>query len=231
MCGRATVVDKDGLDVTVYGFTYKMNPYLLEAPPRYNIRPTEQLPIFRADGEGSHELTELRWGLIPGWSKDPAAVQGTFNARGETVHEKPSFRAAFKKRRCLILVDGFYEWPKKPSKDRNPRYFRMRAGGAFALAGLWERWRDDITGVSIESCTIITTEANELLASLPHDRMPVVLPRHDWDQWLDPAITDAAKVLPLIAPFNAKEMSMHVTDAQFVNYGVDDERCIEELAA
>ena len=163
--------------------------------------------MLRGSAERGCELVAIRWGLIPAWAKDPAAIHSTFNARGETVHEKPAFRSAFRKRRCLVLVDGFYEWPKKPSHDRNPRYFYMKGGGAFALAGVWERWTDATTGVRIDSCAIVTTEANALLRSVPHDRMPVILGRGDWDQWLDPQVTDAAAVQPLIRQFDHGALS------------------------
>lgn len=229
MCGRATIVDPNGLEVVSYEFTKKFNP--ADWRPRYNIRPTQDLPVLRAAEGSGCELVALRWGLIPGWAKDPAAVQSTFNARGETVNEKPTFRTAFRKRRCLVLVDGFYEWPKKPNRDKNPRYIYMKAGGVFAFAGLWERWRDDVTGVVVESCAIITTDANALLQSVPHDRMPVILGRRDWDRWLDPRVTDPAAVQPLIRQFDHDEMELRVTDSQYVNYGADDERCIAELAA
>jgi putative SOS response-associated peptidase YedK len=229
MCGRATIVDPNGLEAISYEFSKKFNP--ADWRPRYNIRPTQELPVLRGSAERGCELAAIRWGLIPAWAKDPAAIHSTFNARGETVHEKPAFRSAFRKRRCLVLVDGFYEWPKKPSQDRNPRYFYMNGGGVFALAGVWERWTDARTGVGVDSCAIVTTEANALFQSVPHDRMPVILRRGDWDQWLDPEVTDAAAVQPLIRRFDHDALSLHVTDSQYVNYGVDDERCIAAIAA
>ena len=229
MCGRATIVNPNGLEVVSYEFTKKFNP--TEWRPRYNIRPTQELPVLRAAEEGGAELVALRWGLIPSWSKDPAAIHSTFNARGETVHEKPAFRTAFSRRRCLVLIDGFYEWPKKPSRDKNPRYIYMKARGIFAVAGLWERWRDDFTGVVVESCAIVTTDANTLLQSVPHDRMPVILAREHWDRWLDPSLTDGREALPLIRRFDHAAMELHVTDSQYVNYGADDARCIAEIAA
>lgn len=226
MCGRATIVDPHGLEVVSYEFTKTFNP--AEWRPRYNIRPSEDLAVLRS-ADGGCELAALRWGLIPAWAKDPSAVHATFNARGETVHEKPSFRSAFKYRRCLVLVDGFYEWPKKPTRDRNPRYIRMLDGGLFALAGVWERWRDALTGVVVESCAIVTTAANALLQAVPHDRMPVIVARNDWERWLDPRVKEPADVLPLVRQFDADAMTLRVTDAQFVNFGADDERCIAEL--
>lgn len=142
--------------------------------PKYNIRPTDQIPILRENRDGERELATLRWWLIPYWTKEPLKFP-TFNARAESIAEKPAFRD----RRCLVLVDGFYEWPKREkwqkAIDKRPRLIRFADRRIMTLAGLWDRWRDQKTGVRVESCTIVTTEANELLESVPHDRMPVVL--------------------------------------------------------
>lgn len=228
MCGRATIIDPDGVEQIAVEFHRKFIPTDWKRP-RYNIRPTQDLPVVRfVDGE--LELTLLRWGLIPSWSKEPELKFPTFNARAETLAEKPTFRAPFKNRRCLILVDGFYEWPKKPSKDRRPRHIRFRDHRPMALAGLWDRWTDRATGVSIDSCTIVTTEANELLASVPHDRMPVILDEAQQREWLDVATTDRDRLAPLLAPRRADDMELVVTSEQFVNHGVDDPRCIEPVA-
>src|ERR1044071_6658061 len=154
MCGRATIVDPDGIDQTVYGFTRKFEPSDLPSRPRYNIRPTEPIPVVRLAADGERELVELRWGLIPYWAKASGMKHPNINARADSVADKPTFNWAFRKRRCLVLVGGFYEWPKKPSKDRRPRYIRFSDRRVFALAGLWDRWRDEVTGVSVDSCTI-----------------------------------------------------------------------------
>src|SRR6185436_10257755 len=140
------------------------------------------------------------------------------------IAEKATFRDPFKRRRCLVLVDGFYEWPRKPSKDRRPRYIRFADRRVFALAGLWDRWSDRRTGIAVDSCTIVTTEANDLLASVPHDRMPVILDEDAQDAWLDRGLTGGDALLDLLVPHRADEMELIVTSEQFVNYGIDDPR-------
>jgi putative SOS response-associated peptidase YedK len=140
--------------------------------PRYNIAPTQTVPAVRA-GDGGRYLSLLRWGLIPSWSSDPKIAYKLTNARSETAASKPSFRSAFKQRRCLIPASAFYEWQKVSAKIKQPYCIRPRDGGLFAFAGLWERWNDP-AGETVESCTILTTEANELMRPL-HDRMPVIL--------------------------------------------------------
>ena len=228
MCGRATIIDPEGLEQIAVEFHRQFVPGDWKRP-RYNIRPTQDLPVVRVV-DGELEFTLLRWGLIPSWSKEPEPRFPTFNARGETLADKPTFRGPFKNRRCLILIDGFYEWPKKPNKDRRPRHIRFRARRPMALAGLWDRWIDRATGVPVDSCTIVTTEANELLASVPHDRMPVILDQSSRREWLDPGLTDRERLSALLGPSRADDMEMVITSEQFVNHGVDDPRCIEPVA-
>ena len=228
MCGRATIIDPDGVEQIAVEFHRKFIPAEWKRP-RYNVRPTQELPVVRiVDGEP--ELTLLRWGLIPSWSKEAEPKFPTFNARAETLSEKPTFRAPFKNRRCLILIDGFYEWPKKPNQDRRPRHIRFRDRRPIALAGLWDRWTDRLTGIVVDSCTIVTTEANELLSSVPHDRMPVILDTAAQREWLDPGITDRDRLSALLVPRRADDMELVITSEQFVNHGVDDPRCVEPVA-
>ena len=228
MCGRATIIDPDGVEQIAVEFHRKFIPTEWKRP-RYNIRPTQELPVVRlADGE--LELTLLRWGLIPSWSREPEPKFPTFNARAETLAEKPTFRGPFKNRRCLILIDGFYEWPKKPSKDRRPRHIRFRDRRPMAVAGLWDRWTDPATGVVVDSCTIVTTEANELLSGVPHDRRPVILDETAQQVWLDSSVVDRQRLAALLTPRRADDMELVITSEQFVNYGVDDPRCIEPVA-
>ena len=228
MCGRATIIDPDGVEQIAVEFHRKFIPTEWKRP-RYNIRPTQELPVVRlVDDE--LELTLLRWGLIPSWSREPEPKFPTFNARAETLAEKPTFRGPFKNRRCLILIDGFYEWPKKPSKDRRPRHIRFRDRRPMAVAGLWDRWTDPATGIVVDSCTIVTTEANELLAGVPHDRMPVILDETAQQVWLDSSVVDRQRLAALLTPRRADDMELVITSEQFVNYGVDDPRCIEPVA-
>jgi len=228
MCGRATIIDPDGIEQIAVEFHRKFIPTEWKRP-RYNIRPTQELPVVRRV-EGELELTLLRLGLIPSWSKEPAPKFPTFNARAETLADKPTFRAPFKNRRCLILIDGFYEWPKKPSDDRRPRHIRFLDRRPMALAGLWDRWTDPTTGIAVDSCTIVTTEANALLSSVPHDRMPVILDEAAQAQWLDMTVTDRDRLSGLLRPRRVEDMELVIASEQFVNRGVDDPRCIDPVA-
>ena len=172
-----------------------------DLPPRYNIAPTQDAPVIRAELDG-RVLSGLRWGLVPFWAKDPKIGNRMINARGETVAAKPAFRQAFRKRRCLVLADGFYEW-QKTSAGKQPWYIDQADGEPFALAGLWESWRGgpdaDGEGVeAVETCTIVTTGANAMMRSL-HDRMPVVLDAAGVDAWLDHA-TGPEALQALLAP-------------------------------
>jgi putative SOS response-associated peptidase YedK len=163
--------------------------------PAYNIAPTQTVAAVRATADaGKNELIPLKWGLIPSWAKDPKIASSLINARAETVAEKPSFRSAFKRRRCLILGDGYYEWTGKPGK-KQPWHFHLPGYKPFAFAGLWELWKPP-EGDAIETCVIVTTAANEV-ASKYHDRMPVIVDAGDYARWLDPA-AGAADLLPLL---------------------------------
>ncbi|REJ71686.1 MAG: SOS response-associated peptidase [Planctomycetota bacterium] len=173
------------------------------AIPRFNIAPTQSVAVVRA-GEAGRELSQVRWGLIPSWAKDEKIGSRLINARGETVAEKPSFRSAFKRRRCLVPADGFYEWKKLDDRSKQPYFIGMAGDEPFAFAGLWEHWTDP-GGKEVESCTIITTEANELLAEL-HDRMPVILHEQDYDQWLDPQEAEKDRLLGLLVPYESSAL-------------------------
>jgi putative SOS response-associated peptidase YedK len=178
--------------------------YDWDPPPRYNIAPTQQVATVRARADaGRRELVPLKWGLIPSWAKDPKIATQCLNARGETVAEKPAFRSAFKRRRCLILADGYYEWTG-PKGKKQPWRFRLRDNAPFAFAGLWECWQPQ-DGDPVETCTIVTTEANELAVKY-HDRMPVILHPADYSRWLDPENQRVEELIPLLAPYPAEPM-------------------------
>ena len=164
--------------------------------PRYNIAPSQPIDAVRIAGDGRREGVTLRWGLVPAWASEPQAAYSTINARAETVAEKPAFRQAFRRHRCLIPADGFYEWRKVDAR-KQPYCIAPADGQPFAFAGLWERWERD--GRVLESGTILVTQANALLASI-HDRMPVILDPADEARWLDPALTDPAALRPLLVP-------------------------------
>ena len=200
--------------------------------PRYNVAPAQTIAAVRAGPEG-RTLSMLRWGLIPAWAKEPNIGYRLINARAETAHEKPSFRAAFKARRCLIPADGFYEWAKARGRPKQPWLFQLAGGAGFAFAGLWESWNvpeglaltgslaDLAPGDTLETCTILTTEANETVAPV-HPRMPVILPQAAYEPWLggDP--------VPL-APYPAEAMTAHPVSTLVNKPANDDERCVEAI--
>jgi putative SOS response-associated peptidase YedK len=207
------------LTVLIEQFDISVLPYKQEFlfAPRFNIPPTVDIPVIRFVDEG-RRLSLMRWGLLPSWTKDPKKAPLLNNARAETVTQKPSFRTAFKERRCLIPVDGFYEW-QPVGKKKQPYYFRRPDEKPFAFAGLWETWNE------IESCTIITTDANETMAPI-HHRMPVVLARNDYGPWLDPAATELEK---LLTPCPADELICYPVDMYVNKAGNEGPTCIVPL--
>jgi len=170
----------------------------------YNIAPTKTVVVVGDDG--TRYLTQMRWGLIPSWAKDPAIGNRMINARAETVATKPAFRVALRKHRCLVVADGFYEWQQR-GRAKQPFYIVLKSREAFGFAGVWETWTAP-DGEEIKTCTIITTEANELLKPI-HDRMPVILSLQAEVVWLDPSIQDPEKLLPLLKPYPAEEMEAY----------------------
>ena len=168
----------------------------------------------------------LRWGLIPSWAKEPAIGSRLINARSETIAEKPSFRSAFKNRRCLIPATGFYEW-KRQDRIKQPFYIRMRDTHPFAFAGLWEHWEGGEKEV-INSCTILTTDPNDLMRDI-HNRMPVILSPDNYDMWLDPANTRAAMLQPLLGPYPSDKMEVYPVSIYVNKPQNDDTRCIEPV--
>lgn len=180
---------------------------------RYNIAPTQPVLIVREDhdsGTGKRELTHVVWGLIPPWAEDPSIGSRMINARAETVAEKPAFRNALKRRRCLVPASGFYEWAlpppsAPPGARKTPFFFHMRSEHPFGFAGLWETWSGP-NGELLESCTILTTRANTLVAPV-HDRMPVILSPRDYGLWLDPSVQNPSDILPLLRPYDPSAMA------------------------
>jgi putative SOS response-associated peptidase YedK len=194
--------------------------------PRYNIAPTQ--PIAVVPNNGERALDFFVWGLIPSWAKDPAIGSRMINARGETVAEKPSFRAAYRRRRCLILADGFYEWQAVPGQKRKqPVYIHLKSGEPFAFAGLWERWQSEY-GDEVLSATIITTTPNDLLAPI-HNRMPVILPPAAYDRWLDPGEQPPGALDDLLAPYPASEMDTYPVSTTVNSPANDVPACIAPL--
>jgi len=194
MCGRFAFYSPAEATAALFGAAGS-----LEVGPRFNIAPTQDIAAVRdrEQKEDGRELVALRWGLVPFWAKDPAIGNRMINARAETVAEKPAFRAAYRRRRCLVLADGFYEWHRDGSV-KIPWYISLASEEPFAFAGLWEHWRSKETDESLESATLITTQANEFLAPL-HHRMPVILDADRAERWLagdDELVTTAAQDCP-----------------------------------
>ncbi|RKH74389.1 SOS response-associated peptidase [Corallococcus aberystwythensis] len=194
---------------------------------RFNLCPTQLLPVVPNDG--ARLLDVFRWGLIPSWAKDASIGNKLINARGETVAEKPSFRSALKRRRCLVVVDGWYEW-KQSTKPKTPFFFHHRDGKPLALAGLWEEWTAPDTGEVLRTCTIITTGPNALMAPI-HDRMPVILSKEAQEVWLRPEPQEASVLLPLLVPALDAPLDLYEV-ARGVNSPANDgPECVARIAA
>lgn len=208
MCGRFTLtVDADSIQMHF--------PWLEQVPhqiaPRYNIAPTQ--PIAVVPNDGRNTVDHFVWGLIPFWAKDPSIGSRMINARSETLAEKNSFKNAYKRRRCLVLADGFYEWAKVPGqKTKQPYYFRMEDGAPFAFAGLWEEWNSP-EGSQLKSATIITTDPNPLVAKV-HARMPVILHQEDYPLWLSTEEQTKDRLQPLLTAYPSEEMVAYPVSTQ-----------------
>lgn len=230
MIGR---FDRRGIIKAMCGrFTLKAQPERIKAEfkaavlpeaagfERFNIAPSQMIDAV-LNQEKERVVTRLKWGLVPSWAKDPEVGNRMINARSETITEKPSFREAFKKRRCIIPSSGFYEWQKSAGGGKQPFYFYLKEKEVFGFAGLYEEWIDNQTGELLESCTIITTEANAVLKPV-HDRMPVILTANHYDEWLDEKATDTERLQKLLVPYSAQAMASHAV-SRAVNIATTDE--------
>jgi putative SOS response-associated peptidase YedK len=220
MCGRFT------LTVTPEALAEQFHLDFVPAlAPRFNIAPSQAVAIVRVQPENGLRFLEIvQWGLIPSWAEDATIGSRLINARAENLEEKPTFRASYKYRRCLVVSDGFYEW-KGRGRDKHPYYIRMNDGEPFGFAGIWDHWEDP-DGSVVESCAIITTEANELVRPI-HERMPVIIPPVDYDLWLDPKQLGTEQLKPLLRPYPAEAMLAYPVSA-IVNRAVhEDPQCIE----
>jgi putative SOS response-associated peptidase YedK len=223
MCGRFTLRSSPQAVAEAFAL-----PDVPELFPRFNIAPGEPVAVVRQPAVSkSRELAFLRWSLIPAWADDPSIGERLANARSETAATKPSFRRAFRSRRCLVVADGFYEWQKVNGR-KQPYFVGLQSDRPFGLAGLWERWEKG--SELVESCTILTTEANELMHPI-HDRMPVILGPKDFDRWLDPDQKDPAKVQGLLRPYPAEAMLAYPVSRLVNDPKHEDPRCLEPQAA
>ncbi len=220
MCGRYTL--RTPLETLVERFEIDEYPSSISAS--YNIAPTQGVAAVIAE-DGKRKLEMLHWGLIPSWADDPSVGNRMINARAETVSTKPSFRKAFKNHRCLLLADGFYEW-QKVKDGKQPYYIRMEDGSAFAFAGLWESWHN---GTEIRSATIITTDANDVVAPI-HNRMPVIVHPEDYELWLDPDFDEKEPLTTLLKPYPAGLMEAYPVSRRVNSPSNNEPSIIESVA-
>ena len=223
MCGRYSLTTPMEAVRQLFDFPERPNLAL-----RANIAPSQDVAAVRlGEGEaGARHLVALRWGLIPSWAKEPGIGNRMINARAETIAEKPSFRAAFRRRRCLIPADGFYEWKTEQGR-KQPYRIALESGAPFAFAGLWERWEGAGGSGAIESCTIVTTEANERLRTI-HHRMPVILAPEAYDLWLDPD-APGAQAQALLGPAPSEWFTAYRVSPKINSPANDDPALIEPL--
>ncbi|MBP7735269.1 MAG: SOS response-associated peptidase [Spirochaetes bacterium] len=200
MCGRFAQIEPISNIIKIFF----IDEVITDITPRYNIAPGSSI-LSVIMNNGRRLLVDYQWGLVPHWAKDPSIGNNLINARGETVHQKPSFRNAFKQRRCLIPASGFYEW-KKEGKVKSPYFVKLKTGDLFTFAGLHETWKSS-SGEELRTCTIITTAANSVMAPI-HDRMPVIIPGECHERWLDPAALPE-DLLALVAPYRSDEMEAY----------------------
>jgi len=227
MCGRYTLIRLNDV--------LEKFPWIEHAPPdlvpRYNVAPTQA--ILGIANDHPDEFEHFVWGLIPSWAEDPSIGNRMINARAETLAEKPAFRTALKRRRCLVIADGFYEWKVEPGGGKKPiktpMFIRMKDGKPFAFAGLWETWHDRTGGGSeVRSCSIVTTSPNELMKDI-HDRMPAIVPPARYQDWLQKGELDSDRAAALLGPYPADEMEAYPVSTYVNSPKNEGEKCIESM--
>jgi putative SOS response-associated peptidase YedK len=212
MCGRFVRNSPISLIVEIFNVGSTMSG----ASASYNVAPSQEILII--NDKGKRELVKCRWGFLPPWVKDLSEGSRMINARAETLDEKSSFKAAFKKQRCLIIADGFYEW-KKEKRKKVPYYIRLKSAEPFGFAGLYNQWTSP-DGEKICSCTIITSEANDLVATI-HDRMPAIVPHEKVDMWLDPGFQDSEMLKRILRPYPSEEIEMYPVSSKINSVKMD----------
>jgi len=224
MCGRFELHSHPAAIALAFGLAHPP-----DVQARYNVAPMTDVPIVRVGTDGQRELVRVRWGLVPRWAKDPSVGARMINARGETLADKRSFQMPYRRHRCLLPADGFYEWQPVAARSggadaqrKQPMHVGMADGCLFGLAGLFERWRSD-DGTVLDTCAIVTTEANSLLAPI-HDRMPLIVAPEDYARWLDP---DDADVAELIAPYPSSAMACYPVSLRVNSVRNDDAALLE----
>jgi len=222
MCGRYTLSTPSDLLRDLYQLETAAS-----LVPRFNIAPTQETPVVRTDpGSSGRRLDLLKWGLVPFWAKDPTIGNRLINARSETVAEKPAYRVSLRKKRCLVIADGFYEWQGSVS-PKQPYFFHRQDGHPFAMAGLWDRW-DKGEEAPLETFTILTTTPNEVVAPI-HKRMPVILEPGSLDRWLDPSLEDISALIPLLVPAQGSLLEAVPVSTYVNNPANEGPRCVEPI--
>jgi putative SOS response-associated peptidase YedK len=219
MCGRYRLSRRKQVIEQYFG----TDPWDEDWSPRYNIAPTQLVPVVRQKPrEPIRVVTLMRWGLIPSWAKDTSVAAGTVNARSETASTKSAFADPMKFQRCLIPADGFYEW-KRASGSKQPYCFEVGDGEMFGFAGLWDRWKDP-RGDWIRSCSILTTISNAVTSTV-HDRMPVILDSGSYDLWLDPGMQNITAISELLKPYDTRLMRCYAVSSRVNHVANDDDEC------
>lgn len=225
MCGRFAFYSPHEAVVRLFGLPDD-SPGI---ESRYNIAPTTYIPAVREDVAATRRLAMLYWGLVPVWAKEKSIGSRMINARAETLREKPAFRAAYRKRRALVVADGYYEWMKLGARDKQPYFIQPASGGPFAFAALWEHWRDPATGEPLQSCTLITTNAPRPIAHI-HDRMPVIIPNAAYAEWLDPRNEDLDRLDRLLVAESAGDLVARLVGRAVSNARNEGAGLIEPIA-
>ncbi len=224
MCGRFV----QALDPQEYADHFGATEVFSEAlRPSYNVAPTRQIYAV-ASADGQRQLGVFRWGLVPHWAQDPGVGSRLINARAETLAEKPAFRDSFRRRRCIIPADGFYEWERRETGGKLPHYLFAPDARPLALAGLWSSWRDPDTEERLTTCTIVTTTPNELVRAI-HDRMPVILDAEYWERWLDPEVDDADELGSMLMPAAAGALAEYPVSSLINSTRNDFLECVSPL--